>query len=95
MLKLLCHQLGSEPPTDFVGDDFFLVGDNFYHILGSPTKYLLDVVHDLFEPTLGEALPQLRLQASAMPLQPSTDDLPSGDGFGFVSFMDLDGKAFL
>jgi hypothetical protein len=90
LLKLLRHQLGSEPPTGLVDDAFLHAGDSFYHIHGSPAKYILHVIQDLYKPTLGEALPHLGLHASTTPLQPFVGDLPVGGSFGFVSFLDLD-----
>jgi hypothetical protein len=73
-----------------VDDDFIPVGVSFYQIFGFLAKFLLNVNHDHFKPTLGEALPRLGLQAFATPLQLSVGDLLSGDGFGFVSLKDLD-----
>lgn len=89
MIDIHRHCLGSEPPTGSVDDDLLPDGDSFYHTLGSPVKYLLDIIHNHFKPTLDEALPHLRLQAYATLLQPSADDLLFGGGFGFVTFKNL------
>jgi hypothetical protein len=94
LLNILCHRLDSEPPTSFVDVDQLPDGDNFYFILGSPTKQLLDVIHNLFKPTLGEVLLHLWIQVSAMLLQSSIGELLSSDEFGFVSFRDLDVISF-
>jgi hypothetical protein len=50
---------------------------------------LLDIVYNLYKPTLSEAPTQPRFHASATPLQPYAGNLLSGGGFGFGSFRDL------
>jgi hypothetical protein len=55
LLKILRHRVGSEPPPRSVEDEKS-DDDSFNFILGSPTMFLLDVVHILFKPTLGASM---------------------------------------
>jgi hypothetical protein len=74
----------STPSTGFEDSGHLPASDIYNIIFGSPALPLLDAVFKHLKPTLCEAPPHIRLQASKTPLQPFPGDLISDGDFGCV-----------